>query len=81
MSVLRLLESQSGKILIDNVDISKIGQKTLREAITIIPQDPTLFQGTLKQNMDPLKLFTDDEIITALEKAQLKKMFDRKNGI
>jgi ABC-type multidrug transport system fused ATPase/permease subunit len=49
----RIVEICSGKITFDGVDISKINLEQVRESITIIPQDPTLFKGTMKFNLDP----------------------------
>lgn len=71
LALFRGLEAEEGKILIDGVDISLIGLQDLREAITIVPQDPTLFSGTLRSNLDPFELFTDEEIFNALRKVQL----------
>lgn len=53
LSVLRFDEIVSGKILYDGVDITALPRRSLREAITIIPQEPTLFSGTVKSNLDP----------------------------
>ncbi len=71
LALFRGLEAQEGKILIDEVDIGLIGLQDLREAITIVPQDPTLFSGTLRSNLDPFELFTDEEVFTALRRVQL----------
>jgi ABC-type multidrug transport system fused ATPase/permease subunit len=49
----RLLETESGVILIDGIDISRVPLLTLRERVTMIPQDPTLLKGTLRSNLDP----------------------------
>ena len=71
LAVFRGLEADSGKIFIDNVDIGQIGLQDLRENLTIVPQDPTLFTGTIRTNLDPFGLFTDDEIFGALRRVHL----------
>ncbi|KAI5859465.1 P-loop containing nucleoside triphosphate hydrolase protein [Durotheca rogersii] len=71
LAIFRALEAESGKILIDDVDIGTIGLKDLREAVTIVPQDPTLFTGTIRTNLDPFDLYSDEEIFVALKKVQL----------
>lgn len=67
----RFLDPETGSIVIDGVDITKIGLRNLRQAITIIPQDPTLFTGTIRSNLDPFNQYTDDAIFEALRRVNL----------
>lgn len=71
LALFRALEAEQGKILIDNVDIGFIGLQDLRENIVMVPQDPTLFTGTVRSNLDPFGLFTDEEIFSVLRGVQL----------
>ncbi|CAL8256487.1 unnamed protein product [Lota lota] len=69
----RIIEGAEGRILIDGIDISKIGLHDLRTRLTIIPQDPVLFSGSLRMNLDPFENFSDEEIWRALELSHLKE--------
>ena len=68
--LLRLFEPQSGSILIDGQDIQTVSQESLRAAIAMIPQDPTLFHRTLMENIRYGRLdATDEEVVEAAQKA------------
>ncbi|KAI9204423.1 P-loop containing nucleoside triphosphate hydrolase protein, partial [Polychytrium aggregatum] len=73
VALLRLVEISSGRIELDGVDISKLGLKTLRSKIAVIPQDPVLFSGTVRSNLDPFNEYTDQELWECLERSNLKK--------
>ena len=71
MSICRIIESFEGKILIDDIDISKINLDSLRHNITIVSQDPFILEGTLRDNLDPLKKYNDNEILEILDSFSL----------
>ncbi|XP_017108722.1 multidrug resistance-associated protein 1 isoform X4 [Drosophila bipectinata] len=72
LALFRIIESAGGRIAIDGVDIATMGLHMLRSRLTIIPQDPVLFSGSLRINLDPFEVKTDDEIWKALELSHLK---------
>ncbi|XP_044251196.1 multidrug resistance-associated protein 1 isoform X11 [Drosophila takahashii] len=72
LALFRIIEAAGGRISIDGVDIATMGLHMLRSRLTIIPQDPVLFSGSLRINLDPFEIKTDDEIWKALELSHLK---------
>ncbi|KAF5268054.1 hypothetical protein FOXYS1_1068 [Fusarium oxysporum] len=82
LSILRLLELQSGRIHIDGKDLALLSRQHIRSQITTIPQDPVSVTGTVRQNLDPEALIQADEIlIEALRKTTLWATIDTRGGL
>ncbi|KAG5326417.1 MRP7 protein, partial [Pseudoatta argentina] len=80
-SLFRLTEINSGSILIDNVNIQTLSLKALRSRLAIIPQNPFLFSGTIRENVDPLDQYTDMHIYKTLEKCKVHSLVHRLGGL
>ncbi|KAG2893626.1 Multidrug resistance-associated protein 1 [Phytophthora cactorum] len=80
MALFRINELVSGRILIDGTDIATMPIRTLRSNLSIIPQSPVLFKGTLRAYMDPFDEFTDADIWNALEKVDMKTQVSELEG-
>lgn len=73
VAMMRIVELDEGSISIDGVDIRQIGLGKLRRNIAVIPQDPVLFSGTIRSNLDPFDEFGDDQLHSVLESVGLYK--------
>lgn len=81
MTALFRMTEPEGHIIIDGVDVANIGLHDLRRKISIIPQEPIIFTGSLRYNLDPFNVKSDVEIWEALGQAQLKKPVDSMGGL
>ncbi|XP_067029429.1 multidrug resistance-associated protein 1-like isoform X2 [Acropora muricata] len=72
LAIFRILEKAGGRILVDGVDIANIGLHDLRSRLAIIPQDPVLFTGTIRSNLDPFDRCNDKQLWRVLEVSHLK---------
>ncbi|XP_072415092.1 ATP-binding cassette sub-family C member 3 isoform X2 [Chiloscyllium punctatum] len=73
LCLFRIIEAAQGEIVIDGIKIADIGLHDLRSKLTIIPQDPVLFSGSLRMNLDPFNQYSEEEIWKALELSHLKQ--------
>ncbi|KAI5460520.1 multidrug resistance-associated protein 1 [Mariannaea sp. PMI_226] len=73
LALFRIIEPSAGSIRIDEIDTSSIGLLDVRKSLTVIPQDPALFEGTVRENLDPGEEHDDTELWTALGLARLKE--------
>ncbi|ORX70654.1 hypothetical protein DL89DRAFT_278020 [Linderina pennispora] len=79
LALFRIIEGASGQILLDGQDISKYGLFDVRSRLSIIPQDPVLFAGTIRENLDPFNKYSDDEVWRALDNAHLGDLIRSKD--
>ena len=80
LALFRIIEAADGHISIDSLNTSGIGLKDLRQRLAIIPQDASLFEGTIRDNLDPSHVHDDTELWTVLELSHLKEKVSSMNG-
>ncbi|XP_072423806.1 ATP-binding cassette sub-family C member 10-like, partial [Chiloscyllium punctatum] len=81
LALFRLVELSEGQIFIDNIDIKTASLRDIRSKLAIIPQDPFLFSGTVRENLDPLSHHTDRELQSVLEQCHLLDVIERMGGL
>jgi len=79
-ALFRMMEPESGTIVIDGVDVLQIGVHDLRKKLAIVPQIPAMFQGTVRYNLDPFAESTDEQLWQVLEHVQMKEFITRLEG-
>ncbi|KAK3771211.1 hypothetical protein RRG08_053354 [Elysia crispata] len=72
LALFRLIEASSGSISVDGINLGEIGLHDVRSRLTILPQDPVLFFGSLRMNLDPLDVYSDGQLWAALTRAHLR---------
>ncbi|XP_067949297.1 multidrug resistance-associated protein 1-like [Watersipora subatra] len=77
VALFRLIEASDGSISIDGINIRDIGLHQLRNRLTILPQDPTVFAGNMRDNLDPFNQYSDDKIWEVLEQSYLKEYVEK----
>jgi len=81
LTLLRILEIQSGAIFIDGVDLSTIPRERIRTSMITIPQDPFILNDTVRVNADPTRIVSDTAIISALQKVKLWETIETRGGL
>ena len=79
LAIFRLVEASGGKIVIDDRNTADIGLHDLRKQITIIPQDPVIFSGSIRRNLDPFDEYTDDQLWKSLTQSHLSSYVSSKD--
>ena len=80
-TLLRLLDMESGSIMIDGVDLAIVPREVIRSRLVAIPQDPFILSGSVRLNADPSETLSDDLIVNALTKVQLWEILCSRGGL
>uniref|UniRef100_A0A665UD07 ATP-binding cassette, sub-family C (CFTR/MRP), member 10 n=1 Tax=Echeneis naucrates TaxID=173247 RepID=A0A665UD07_ECHNA len=81
LALFRMVELNQGQILLDGLDISTVGLGQLRSRLAIIPQDPFLFSGTIRENLDPCGCQSDQQLLDVLDQCHLSSVVSRMGGL
>uniref|UniRef100_A0A1A8UY92 ATP-binding cassette sub-family C member 10 n=1 Tax=Nothobranchius furzeri TaxID=105023 RepID=A0A1A8UY92_NOTFU len=81
LALFRMVELSQGQILLDHLDISTVGLSQLRSRLAIIPQDPFLFSGTIRENLDPCQRHQDQQLLDVLDQCHLSSVLSRIGGL
>ncbi|PWA30778.1 hypothetical protein CCH79_00009268, partial [Gambusia affinis] len=81
LALFRMVELNRGKILLDQLDVSSVGVAQLRSRLAIIPQDPFLFSGTVRDNLDPCERHEDQQLLDVLDQCHLSAVVSRMGGL
>jgi len=82
LTLLRIVEAEKGYIKIDGIDISTIGLHELRKKVSIVPQNPVIFSGTVRNNLDPFNEHSEKELWNALEQTSMRPAIEElENGL
>ncbi|KAJ5053427.1 hypothetical protein NUH16_010499 [Penicillium rubens] len=80
-TLLRMLEFQSGSICVDDIDISTITRQAVRSRFNSLPQDPFFLQGTVRENLDPLRVATGERLVEALQSVRIWDFCESRGGL
>ncbi|XP_015276967.1 PREDICTED: multidrug resistance-associated protein 7 [Gekko japonicus] len=81
LALFRMVELRAGRILLDNIDSHYVSLKELRSRLAIIPQDPFLFSGSVRENLDPQGQYTDADLYQVLEQCHLQEVITEMGGL